>query len=312
MRRRLVTVMRIEEYKRTDSYKEQIDAELKKIIGELNYSAEFKEILEYALFPGGKRLRPILMLEWHNVFAPADYYALRFACGLEILHAYSLIHDDMPCMDNDDYRRGKPSVHKKYGEGKALLAGDALLDLAYRILSMPTPDFEVGPFALFNDMCGDYGLIQGQYCDLYGKIDSVNDLLDMYRHKTGALIKLSCLSGFLIGNNLDYKKCKAIIESLSIGNDSADSDLADDRLLLNYVLVGGFADAFGAAFQLYDDISEYIDGEKISDTSVMNYVDLDEAKRMLNSLLNDAAKSLEAVRGNTTYLCELLNKFIII
>ncbi|MCH5155543.1 MAG: polyprenyl synthetase family protein [Clostridiales bacterium] len=308
--------MKIEEYKRyTDGYKEQIDAELKKILGELNYSAEFKEVLEYALFPSGKRLRPILMLEWHNLFAPADYYALRYACGLEILHTYSLIHDDMPCMDNDDYRRGKLTVHKKYGEGTALLAGDALLDLAYRILSMPTPSFEVGPFWMFKELCGDMGLIQGQYCDLYGKIDNLNDLLDMCRHKTGALIKLACISGYALGNNLDYKKCNAIMGAQPGGTkDSADvsSDVSNDGLLLNYVLASGFGEAFGAAFQLYDDISEYIDGEKISSTSVMNYVDLDEAKKMLNTLLGDAADTLEPLSGDTTYLRELLNRFIIV
>ncbi|MDE5563386.1 MAG: polyprenyl synthetase family protein [Clostridiales bacterium] len=304
--------MKIDEYKKySDGYKEQIDAELKKIIGELNYSADFKEVLEYALFPGGKRLRPILMLEWHNMFAPADYYALRFACGLEILHAYSLIHDDMPCMDNDDYRRGKPTVHKKYGEGMALLAGDALMDLAYRILSMPTPALEVGPFCMFKDMCGDGGLIHGQYCDLYGKIDNVEDLLEMYRHKTGALIKLACIGGFALGNNLDYKKCKAFLEGQST-DETAAADISDDRLLLNYTLASGFGEAFGAAFQLYDDISEYINGDRITSTSIMNYVDLDEAKKMLNTMLNDAADTLEALRGDTAFLRELLNRFIII
>ena len=303
--------MKTDEFNRyTDGYREQIDAELKRIISELNYSAEFKEILDYALFPGGKRLRPILMLEWHNLFAPADSYALRYACGLEILHAYSLIHDDMPCMDNDDYRRGKLTVHKKYGEGKALLAGDALLDLAYRILAMPTPNSEASAFAMLNEMCGDCGLIHGQYCDLYGKIDNISDLLEMYKHKTGALIKLCCISGYVLGNNLDYKNCKSILDSLA--NGSANRDMEEDNLLLGYVLAGGFGEAFGTAFQLYDDISEYIGGEKISATSVMNYVDLDWAKRLLNTELNDAAKSLDAVRGNSEYLREFLNKFIII
>ncbi|MDE6029357.1 MAG: polyprenyl synthetase family protein [Clostridiales bacterium] len=304
--------MKIDEYKKySDGYKEQIDAELKKIISELNYSADFKEVLEYALFSGGKRIRPILMLEWHNMFAPADYYALRYACGLEILHSYSLIHDDMPCMDNDDYRRGKPTVHKKYGEGMALLAGDALLDLAYRILSMPTPSLEVGPFCLFKDMCGDNGLIHGQYCDLYGKIDNLDDLLEMCKHKTGALIKLSCISGYALGNNLDYKKCKALFEAPS-NDEAAAADISDDMLLLNYALASGFGEAFGAAFQLYDDISEYINGEKVTSTSVMNYVDLDEAKKMLNTLLNDAADALEGLNGDTSFLRELLNRFIII
>ena len=127
--------MKTEEFnKYLEEYKEQIDAKLREIVSGTNYSEQFRKVLEYALFPGGKRLRPVLCLEWHNVFAPADEYALSFACGIELLHSYSLIHDDMPCMDNDDFRRGKPSVHKKFGEGVALLAGDALLDLAYKVL----------------------------------------------------------------------------------------------------------------------------------------------------------------------------------
>ena len=305
--------MKIEEFKKySDGYKEQIDAELKKIIGELNYSAEFKEVLDYALFPGGKRLRPLLMLEWHNVFSPTDNYALRYACGLEILHTYSLIHDDMPCMDNDDIRRGKPTVHKKYGEGMALLAGDALLDLAYRILSMPTPAMEVSPFFMFKDLCGDMGLIQGQYNDLYGKIDNLDDLLVMCRQKTGALIKLACVSGFALGNNLDYNKCKTIFETPPHGLSEAEESISLDGILLNYVLTCGFGDAFGEAFQLYDDISEYIDGQKITRTSIMNYVNLDEAKKMLSALLGDAADALEPLREKTGFLREMLNKFIII
>ena len=305
--------MKIDEFKKNaDCYKEQIDAELKKIIGELNYSEQFKEVLDYALFSGGKRLRPILMLEWHNLFSPADNYALRYACGLEILHTYSLIHDDMPCMDNDELRRGKPTVHKKYGEGVALLAGDALLDLAYRILSMPTPELEVGPFCMFKELCGDMGLIQGQYSDLYGKIDNIDDLLVMNRHKTGALIKLACISGFALGNNLDYKTCKKIFEMPPQDLSEAEQAISGDGILLNYVLASGYGDAFGTAFQLYDDISEYIDGEKISTTSIMNYADLDEAKKMLNTLLNDAADSLEPIARDTSFLRELLNRFIII
>ncbi len=83
---------------RLADWKEQIDAELKAILDKLDYSDGFKEILEYALFPGGKRLRPVLMLEWHSIFSAPDEYALRYACGIEILHSYSLIHDDMPCI----------------------------------------------------------------------------------------------------------------------------------------------------------------------------------------------------------------------
>ncbi|MCH5165757.1 MAG: polyprenyl synthetase family protein [Clostridiales bacterium] len=300
---------------RLADWKEQIDAELKNILDSLEYADEFKEILEYALFPGGKRLRPILLLEWHSVFSPPDEYALRYACGIEILHSYSLIHDDMPCMDNDDLRRGKPTVHKKYGEGKALLAGDALMDLAYRILNMPTPRGDASPFNLYPALCGDMGLINGQFIDLYGKINSLDDLVKMYRLKTGALIKLACVSGFMLGNNLNYQSGDKFVGSL-FGNyvKSVITDRAapEDERMIKYVMASGFGEAFGCAFQLYDDITEYIAGEKLSETSALKFIDLEEAKIALNNHLNDAAKTLEIVGGDTEYLSEFLQKFVIV
>ncbi len=299
---------------RLADWKEQIDAELKAILDKLDYSDGFKEILEYALFPGGKRLRPVLMLEWHSIFSAPDEYALRYACGIEILHSYSLIHDDMPCMDNDDIRRGKPSVHKKYGEGKALLAGDALLDLAYRLLSMPTPQGEASPFAMLSALCGDLGLIQGQYVDLYGEINTFDDLVKMYKLKTGALIRLACISGFMLGNNLNYKICDKLINSLyaeSTATDVADIPQSDMRLI-EYVMASGFGDAFGCAFQLYDDITEYIDGEEVAETSALKYMDLEQAKIALNDYLNDAAKTLDVIGNRTEYLRALLQKFVVV
>ncbi|MDE6401251.1 MAG: polyprenyl synthetase family protein [Clostridiales bacterium] len=299
---------------RLADWKEQIDAELKSIIDKLDYADAFKEILEYALFPGGKRLRPVLMLEWHSLFSAPDEYALRFACGIEILHSYSLIHDDMPCMDNDDMRRGKPSVHKKYGEGKALLAGDALLDLAYRLLSMPTPQGDASPFSMLSALCGDLGLIHGQYIDLYGAIKSLDDLVKMYKLKTGALIKLACISGFMLGNNLNFKNCDKLVNSLyteTSVSDGADVPQSDLRLI-EYVMASGFGDAFGCAFQLYDDISEYIAGEAIVDTSALKFIDLEQAKIALNDYLNEAAKTLDVIGDRSEYLRELLQKFVVV
>lgn len=296
---------------RLADWKEQIDAELKRIVDKLEYSDEFKEILEYALFPGGKRLRPILMLEWHNLFSPPDEYALRYACGIEVIHSYSLIHDDMPCMDNDEMRRGKLTVHKKYGEGKALLAGDALLDLGYRLLNLPTPQGESSPFNIYASLCGDLGLIKGQYIDLYGEITDVDGLLKMYRLKTGALIKLACVSGFMLGNNLNNKNSDILVNSLFERTDD-DRAVSDDRRLIDYVMAAGYGDAFGCAFQLYDDITEYIAGEALSETSVLKFVDLEKAKIMLNEYLNEAAKTLDVVCGDGSYLRSYLEKFIIV
>lgn len=289
-------------------YREQIDAELHAIIDESDYPSEFREILEYALFPGGKRLRPMLVLEWHALFSPPDNYALRYACGVEILHSYSLVHDDMPCMDNDELRRGKPTVHKAFGEGRALLAGDALMDMAYGILGTPTPSAEPSPFAVLSPLCGDNGIIGGQYSDLYGRPDTKEKLLDMYGKKTGALIKMACLSGYALGKNLGYSSFVKLngMSEPDIGTD------ADERTVLGHAAVSGFGEAFGRAFQLYDDITEYIGGEKSDGTSIMNFADLDEAKRMLNRGLNDAAGFLRYFGDGTEFLQALLNKFVIV
>ncbi|MCH5162995.1 MAG: polyprenyl synthetase family protein [Clostridiales bacterium] len=301
---------------RMREWREQIDANLKKTIELSAYPADFREVLDYAVFPGGKRLRPILFLEWHSLFAPPGQAALDFACGLELMHCFSLIHDDMPCIDNDDMRRGKPTVHKKYGEGKALLAGDALLDMAYNC--MMNACFAAGngnPFYFYR-LCGENGIIHGEYLDVYGKCRSIEDLISMYKKKTGAIIECACAVGYLFAQKFDVKSIlpvtwlengKPLIEYIE--------GMTDDERT-NVKLIGGalrFGESFGIAFQLYDDLSEYVAGEKSDGTTVMDYIDLDEAKKLLNHYLNGAISVLDSgYNGNTEYLRELTEKFVIV
>lgn len=296
-------------------WKEQIDKRLAQIVErESGYPREFAEVLSYSLFPGGKRLRPILCLAWHELFADVDEYALDYACGIELLHSYSLIHDDMPCMDNDEYRRDKLTVHKKYGEGVALLAGDALMDLAYRYLNKPSPRCAVPPLA--TEHCemlfGGNGLISGQYYDLYGEITSLDQLIkNVHEQKTAALIKFACISGAMLGVNIMTAADGELI--YSTGDDCSPIIRRDDKYLDAQCYAADFGLAFGIAFQLYDDISEYIAGENLSKTSVLNFVDLEYAKRMLNKYLNDAVNELRVYgrTENTEFLRELTEKFII-
>ncbi len=300
---------------RMREWREQIDQNLKNIISLTAYAAPFKEILEYAVFPGGKRLRPILFLEWHGMYAPPSQAALDFACGIELMHSYSLIHDDMPCMDNDDYRRGKPSVHKAYGEDKALLAGDALLDLSYNC--MINACFNAGncnPF-FFTGISGDNGIINGQYLDLHAECRGIDDLLRIYKYKTASLIEAACTEGYLFAQKFDVRK----LVPVSWGDNG--------RLYVEYIegmteedrrkaeLFGGvckFGETFGIAFQLYDDISEYISGEKSDGTTVMDYLDLDQAKKLLNRYLNEALSALGNYGDETSTLKELVEKFVIV
>lgn len=162
------------------------------------------EAMRYAVLDGGKRLRPMLVLATAEAVSGAPQAAMRAACAVELIHAYSLVHDDLPCMDNDVLRRGKPTVHVRFGEAQALLVGDALQALAFELL---TPEAGIDP-AMGNALCrllarasGAHGMAGGQAVDLA----SVGLMLDqpalehMHRLKTGALLQASVLMGAACG-----------------------------------------------------------------------------------------------------------------
>ena len=162
--------------------------------------------MRYAVLDGGKRLRPLLVLAASEGLNGHETAALRAACAVELIHAYSLVHDDMPCMDNDVLRRGKPTVHVAFGEATALLAGDALQALAFELLT-PDSDIQV-PFAMQARFCrllaraaGSAGMAGGQAIDLasVGCALSEKQLRDMHELKTGALLKGSVLMGAACG-----------------------------------------------------------------------------------------------------------------
>ena len=172
--------------------------------------AELMAAMRYAVLDGGKRLRPLLVLAAYEAVngaadTPADQAVLRAACAVELIHAYSLVHDDMPCMDNDVLRRGKPTVHVEFGEASALLAGDALQALAFELL---TPDVVVMPAQQQAHLCrllsraaGCAGMAGGQAIDLasVGLQLSETQLREMHRLKTGALLQASVLMGAACG-----------------------------------------------------------------------------------------------------------------
>jgi len=162
------------------------------------------DAMRYAVLDGGKRLRPLLVLATAEAVGGAPEAAMRAACAVELIHAYSLVHDDMPCMDNDMLRRGKPTVHVQFGEAQALLVGDALQALAFELL---TPEAGVDP-AVANALCrllarasGAHGMAGGQAVDLasVGLVLDQPALERMHRLKTGALLQASVLMGALCG-----------------------------------------------------------------------------------------------------------------
>lgn len=203
--------------------------------------AQLGEAMRYGVLDGGKRLRPLLVMAACDAVAGDALAALRAAVAVELIHAYSLVHDDMPCMDNDVLRRGKPTVHVRYGEASAMLAGDAMQALAFEVLtpadgSMP-PALQARLCGLLARAAGCAGMAGGQAIDLdsIGKPLSEAQLREMHRRKTGALLQVSVLMGAACG------ECQA----------PAWSALAD------------YGAAVGLAFQVVDDI---LDTTQPSDT----------------------------------------------
>jgi len=189
-------------------YRERINQALRKNLKDPNrFTHRVFRAMEYSLFAGGKRLRPILCLLACRLVQGRVIQALPFACALEYIHTYSLIHDDLPALDNDDFRRGRPSCHKKFGEATAILAGDALLTEAFSLLSSPRHLKAVSPeirLQLIREIAlasGLAGMIGGQEADLAGEKKKVSlaYLQDLHQKKTGTMIAASLVGGGLVG-----------------------------------------------------------------------------------------------------------------
>nr|WP_027624670.1 farnesyl diphosphate synthase [Clostridium lundense] len=203
------------------------------------YNKKIYEAMGYSVNIGGKRIRPILMLLTYKMYNKDYKEALPAACALEMIHTYSLIHDDLPAMDNDDLRRGKPTNHKVFGEAIAILAGDGLLNEAFNILFEEALNkdkrwLKVGH--LIGQCAGSEGMIAGQVVDILGENKEMDEkeLRYMHKNKTGALIKGAILSGAILA-----------------GADESDLKILNE-----------FGEKLGLAFQIKDDILDVIGDEK--------------------------------------------------
>ena len=215
-------------------YSEMINEELKKFAAEKPTLREnICEAMDYSLTAGGKRLRPIRMLEFCRMCGGNASGLMKTACSIELIHTFSLIHDDLPCMDDDDYRRGKPSCHKAYGEATALLAGDALNTLAFEAIADAATEGVISAqtaimlVSVLAKAVGVNGMIGGQIIDLgaEGREISIEELDLLQAHKTGALIEAACVMGVILAG--DFEKIPAAAD---------------------------YAQALGRAFQIVDDI----------------------------------------------------------
>ena len=202
------------------------------------YDSEPQKILfdsmRYSLLAGGKRLRPVFVFDFCRMCGGVWEQAAPFAAAIEMVHTYSLIHDDLPCMDNDDYRRGRLTNHKVYGEANAILAGDALLTSAFSYLAKAPYHAEtrIRAVEVLANCAGELGMVGGQVLDMMSEERQCTEqeVLDIQSRKTGALIKAACLLGVLAGQ----------------GSDAQFRDAAE------------FADNLGLAFQIRDDMLDVI------------------------------------------------------
>ncbi len=216
---------------------EQVEATLLKLLPvAVDLEQQVIDAMEYALMVGGKRIRPFLVMESAKLFGVGHSSALRVAAAVECVHTYSLIHDDLPCMDDDDIRRGQPSVHKKFDEATAVLAGDALLTLAFEILADEKTHFDARVrcelISFMAKALGVNGMVGGQMFDLLAenqKLDKIR-ITRLQRMKTGALIVFSGKAGAILGKAEEKRRqaIKGYCHDMGLAYQIAD-DLLDEE-----------------------------------------------------------------------------------
>ena len=230
--------------------------------------------MRYSAYAGGKRIRPFLTLAFAAMLGGNEEAALPYACAIEMIHTYSLIHDDLPCMDNDDERRGKPTNHKVYGEATALLAGDALLTYAFEVAAENphTKERNAEAVALLARNAGFDGMIGGQALDLMGEREELSHelFLQMNRLKTGCLIQTACLLGCL---------------AAGYGKGSAP-----------YAAAAVYAEKIGLAFQIEDDLLDA--GTEDHKTTFLTFLSEEEAREKIAALTEEAIAAVAPYETN--------------
>lgn len=251
------------------------------------------DAMNYSINNGGKRIRPLLTLYFSELFSGNKDIALKFGCALEMIHTYSLIHDDLPCMDNDDMRRGKPSCHIAFGEANALLAGDALLTDAFRLVASSSASSEAIALATkyLSEFAGIKGMVMGQVLDLQFEetVPTLDEIKKMYSLKTCALLKCACILGVITTEQIDYESLDKACE---------------------------YAENLGLAFQIMDDILDIISDtetlgkpvgsdEKNNKPTFVKLYGLEESKQLVNELTNKSIDILKSFNGNSEKIVNL-------
>ena len=278
---------------------DKIEAALETALAEKDLPKRLKDAMSYAVLGGGKRVRPFLVLEIASLYG-ADEKALSSALAIEAIHCYSLAHDDLPAMDDDDLRRGRPSLHKAFDEATAILAGDALLTLGFDLIANDntlSAESRVALTALLAKTAGGEGMVGGQMLDLAaeGRFEaaqaplSAEEILHLQALKTGALFRFSCLAG-------------------AMAADAPESDLT---------ALSHYAHSLGLAFQISDDILDATgSSEEIGKTAgkdaksnkgtLVSLWGLEKTRAALQTAIEDGQTALEALPYDTGILAELL------
>ena len=270
---------------------------------EEGYQKIIFEAMNYSIKAGGKRLRPMLMFETYKLFAKNDEIIKEiysFMTAIECIHTYSLVHDDLPAMDNDDYRRGELTTHKKYGHAMGILAGDGLLNYAYEIcansiVNSKYPERSAKALKVLSEKAGVYGMVGGQTVDvsLTGEKFDIDTLNFIYELKTGALIEASLMCGAILAG-------------------ACDSDVR---------LMEETGRKIGLAFQIQDDILDvtstteelgkpvYSD-EKNEKTTYVTVYGIKKAMEIVENISGEAIRNIETIKNKNTFLKELVQYLI--
>lgn len=252
----------------------------------------------YACTDGGKRIRPVLTMEFCRLTCGDEKIALPFAAAIEMIHSYSLVHDDMPCMDNSPLRRGKPAVHKAFGEDMALLTGDALLNRAFEVALADyglEPKNVLAATKILADAAGIDGMVGGQCIDLEseGKNIDLQRLQLLQKGKTAALLSAACGMGVAIGGGSDTQLKAAMIFGENLG--------------LAFQVIDDILDVTAEASVLGKPVGSDAENEKVTYVSLCG---LDGAKKAAQSMTDTALQALSAFDGDTTHLQMLANALL--
>lgn len=272
-----------------------IDRALDKYVNlESKYERVIYESMRYSLFSGGKRLRPIIAIKTFDMFDDRKEKVLPYAAAIEMIHTYSLIHDDLPAMDDDEFRRGKPTNHIRFGEALAILAGDGLLNLAFETMSkdlventQSAEEYRQKARAIYeiSQYAGCKGMIGGQVVDITAKPDEMDGerLYYMYEKKTAGLFQAATVAGAILGGARDEE----------------------------VDLLRSFALNLGLAYQIKDDVLDAGEDEDIDKLTYLSFYNLEKAKEAVQNFSKRAHQLLDDLEGRDTSFLRGLTELLV-